>query len=202
MTSVRAATYFILVVGAVCLGIWLVGEEPNPADFHRQTGNENPIQKTPPVRGSESLSEAPKEQTFTPLSIRLSGVIGGGNGLPLALVSVNDIQNAIVRVGDKLDASSTVIAIDQDSMTYRQGAREVRTFVQSASDKSAPTAQRALSPNKSGNPPTSNGEIVRLPGFMPSAPSIRQNNGIETPNGNAVFRQAIEAKIADMRAKR
>ena len=201
MTSIRAATYFILVVGAVCSGIWLTGEDSNPVKFHRQVEDLKPMQKVPSVRGSESGSVAPKAQTFTPLYIRLSGVIGGGNGLPLALVSVNDIQNAIVRVGDKLDASSTVIAIDQDSMTYRQGTREIRTFVQSASDKSAPTAQRTLSPNESGNPPTSTGEIVKLPGFMPSAPSIRQTSGIEAPTGNAVFRQAIEAKIANMRAQ-
>lgn len=202
MSPTKFATYLVIAVAAALAGTWVVSDNSTPAEIRSlKTGTES-IPKVTLEKKSKVTNVALESESYAPLRIRLSGVVGGARGLALAVVSVNDTEDVILHVGDKLAGSSVVVAIDADSMTYRQGTREIRTFLQSVPENSQPIALRTVAPTASGSASqTPNEELAKLPGFMPSGPPLHRNDGTETPNGNAMFKQAIEAKAASMRAQ-
>lgn len=121
-------------------------------------------------------------------AVVLSGVamgVGGGN---VAIVSINQRPDMLVRVGDAMTATTTVVRIDDSSMTYRLAGAEWRVFVKSQ--------QPASQPIKLDAPPKP------LPGFVAGAPPIARPAGTEPGSGNDAFRQVVEKKMQAIAAGR
>ncbi len=133
-----------------------------------------------------AASSATIPATATPAApaapaVVLSGVavgVGGGN---VAIVSINQRPDMLVRVGDAMTATTSVVRIDDSSMTYRFAGAEWRVFVQPQRQVSAPIKLEA--PAKP------------LPGFVAGAPAVARSAGAEPGSGNDAFRQAVEKKM-------
>ena len=111
----------------------------------------------------------------------LSGVALGVGGRNVAIVSVDERPDALVQEGDALTASTTVLRIDDSSMTYRFAGAEHRVFVKAQAKPT--TAVKSDSPPKA------------LPGFVAGAPPMARAAGTEPGSGNDAFRRAVEKKI-------
>ena len=194
----RAAIYIVLACGVLAAWIWFTGDDSTPIVQPRQLAHMPPMQKTSSQRVFEPTQVASQGKNLDPLKIRLSGVIGGVNGLPLALVSLNGAREVIVHVGEPLTDSALVVAIDGDSMTYRQGNVDVRTYMQSTNNSDTVAIATAVPKTETASPPTSDG-MVRLPGFMPNVAPVQQFGEAKAGDGNSVFKRDIEKKMASMR---
>ena len=139
---------------------------------------------TAPVAPVASINGA----TVGAPNVVLSGVavgVGGGN---VAIVSVDQRPDTLVRVGDAMGATTTVLHIDDASLTYRFAGTEWRVFVK---PQQHTDAARPL--NAAPKP---------LPGFAVGAPPMARPAGTEPGSGNDAFRQAIEKKIQAINAGR
>ncbi len=104
--------------------------------------------------------------------------VGGGN---VAIVSINQQPDMLVRVGDALTSSASVVRIDESSMTYRFAGAEWRVPVKPMQSVTAATTPVLVPPKP-------------LPGFVASAPAMARAAGTEAGSGNDAFRQAAEKK--------
>lgn len=130
----------------------------------------------------------PTAAAATAPAVVLSGVavgVGGGN---VAIVSINQRPDMLVRVGDAMTAAATVVRIDESSMTYRFAGTEWRVFIKPQPSVTAPIKLDA--------PPKP------LPGFVAGAPAMARAPGTEPGSGNDAFRQAIEKKMQAIAAGR
>jgi hypothetical protein len=160
--------------------------DPLPTAAPSQTGLASEI--APRI---DAVAPRPSASTSTGLSapgiapiapiVALSGVAMGADGGNLALVSVDRRPEMLLRVGDLLGPSATVVRIDADSMTYRFAGIERRVIVK-------PSDKAPAQPGPAAQPP-------RLPGFVPGAPAMARVNGLEPGSGNEAFRQAVEKKM-------
>lgn len=112
----------------------------------------------------------------------------GGGGGNVAIVSINQRPDMLVRVGDAMTASATVVRIDESSMTYRFAGAEWRVVVKPQQHVGAKVTQDA--PAKP------------LPGFVVGAPTVARAAGAEPGSGNDAFRQAVEKKMQAIAAGR
>jgi hypothetical protein len=122
-------------------------------------------------------------------SVVLSGVALGVDRGNVAIVSVNQGPDVLVRVGDAMTAATTVLRIDDASMTYRFANTELRVFVKPLQANTA----AALTPIAPPKP---------MPGFVAGAPAMARAPGVEPGSGNEAFRQAVEKKIQAIAAGR
>lgn len=161
------------------------GAQPWPATDPPTAGRvEAPATPGTAVIGLPTLSvpsaPLPAVPAPAPPSVVLSGVamgVGGGN---VAIVSINQQPDMLVRVGDALTATASVVRIEESSMTYRYAGTEWRVSVKPMQSVAAP------------NPPAV--PAKPLPGFVASAPAIARAAGAEPGSGNDAFRQAVEKK--------
>ena len=133
----------------------------------------------------------------TPLELQLSGVVSAADSrASVALVSFRNTAPAVYRVGDSIDAFTVVIAISDDSMTYRRDGHDFRIHVQFEGDKSAFVPPSAIAQTSGGSGAHSSTESVKYPGFIPGLPATRQADGTELPTGNAQFKSDLEKRFA------
>ena len=110
----------------------------------------------------------------------------------MAIVSVDQRPDMLLRVGDPIAASTTVLRIDDASMTYRFAGAEWRVFVH---------PQRRTDAMPMPNT-TLNAAPKPLPGFVAGAPPMARAAGTEPGSGNDAFRQAVEKKMQAINAGR
>ncbi len=106
----------------------------------------------------------------------------------MAIVSVDRRPEMLMRVGDALGASATVVRIDDASMTYRLAGKELSVVVKQSASVTA--AVQPIAPPK------------QYAGFVAAAPAIARGAGSEPGSGNAAFRQAVEKKFQAIAAGR
>lgn len=180
LTSSRLLVALAVVVPAGIAGWLLWPSEPAvPApraatDLRTETA---PSQVVPLPPAAASV---PVDAAIGGPQVVLSGVVVGAGGGNLAIVSVDRRPETMLRVGDELTPSATVVHIDDGSMTYRFAGRQTRVQVQSVRGASA-TAQ-SVAPARP------------LPGFVAGAPPLARPGGTEPGRGNDAFRQAVAKK--------
>lgn len=183
----------VVVCSMVAVGLFSAGRhdladrlisqpQPPPAGWPQATPVIESVAK--PV-ATATLPEALRPTAPT---VVLSGVAlsaGGGN---VAIVSIDQRPEMLVRVGDALSPLATVVRIDDGSMTYRFAGAELRVLVKLQQHVSAP-----IKPDAPPKP---------LPGFIAGAPAMARAAGSEPGSGNDAFRQAIEKKMQAIAAGR
>lgn len=139
----------------------------------------------------------------TPLELRLSGVASAADSrASVALVSVKNSAPALYRVGDSIDAFTVVVAISDDSMTYRRDGQDFRVHVQFEGDKSINVSPSAIAQTSGESGAYSGTEAVKYPGFIAGLPAMKQADGRESPTGNAQFKQDLEKRFSIMQVQR
>lgn len=192
-----AGTRALLAVGVVTAVVaagWLMPPRERAAAEHPPQRVARPGPVDPPAH---ALAPGPAPPAMTAASVpaplapavMLTGVAVGADARNLALVSIDRRPEVLLRVGDAMTASATVVHIDDTSMTYRQAGVDVRLAVKPARAAAAAVAQAAA-------PPTT------YPGFMADAPPMARVNGREPGSGNDAFRQAIDKKLQSIAANR
>lgn len=196
MATKNISIAIAFIVAASYIGFLYVSDSGQTPNSHANSpatpvSRPNSIQKSvaPPLNAETLVGRQ--------LSIRLSGIVGGRNGLPLAILSVDGAKDAIFRVGDSLVEGSVVTAIADDSITYRRGTENVIVNMQWSKNGGVSVGSAPVAPSAKSEL-TQSGEPLKYPGFMPmSIPT--QSAGIQTPNDNSQFKQDIEKKIAAMK---
>lgn len=138
------------------------------------------------VAAPDAAASRPAIPSLTTPVVVLSGVSVGTAGGNLAIVSVDHGPDTLVRVGDAMSNSMTVVRIDDDSMAYRFAGTELRVFV-----KPRQTVTTVVKPDA---PPK------QYPGFIAGAPAMARAVGTEPGSGNDAFRRAIDKKMQSIAA--
>ena len=123
-----------------------------------------------------------------PLVVLTGVVVATGGRDNVAIVSVDRRPEMLMRVGDALGASATVVRIDDASMTYRLADKELSVVVKQSASVTA--AVQPIAPPK------------QYAGFVAAAPAIARGPGSEPGSGNEAFRQAVEKKFQAIAAGR
>jgi hypothetical protein len=118
-----------------------------------------------------------------PEPLQLAGVVVGEGAQRLALVSLAGMSSLWVRPGDMVAGGYQVVAIDQDSLTYRWGEREVRVGLHEEPRHAAAALPQPAAPVS---------PVAATAG--PADPGAATSG-----NGNEAFRQAVEQRLASMR---
>ena len=184
----------LAIAGAVSVA--LVAASWRDLTLDRSTTQDRPpLAAAPPAAPRVEWQPAPVAVASSPSlsasaapSVVLSGVAVGMGGGNVAIVSINQRPDMLVRVGDAMTATATVVRIDDASMTYRFAGADLRVFVK--------PLQSVAAPIKPDAPPKP------LPGFVAGAPPMARAAGTEPGSGNDAFRQAIEKKMQAIAAGR
>ncbi len=186
-TTSRRLVQAAVVLGAAIVAWLILGVDRSAPEVHLPTG----IDTRPAPIAQAVATPAPatsRPDTAALPTVVLGGVVAGSDHDNLAIASVDRGPQVLLRVGDSIGGTATVVRIDHDSMTYRSGGNEVRVFV-----RPAPSAVATATPN----PP-----VKTYPGFVAAAPAIARANGAEPGSGNEAFRQAFETKMQAIAARR
>lgn len=187
---------FVLGLCLVLASVWMTRERGELAIANNAAVTDTLAPSLDSARKSPLPNVLQLPSQIQPLDVRLAGVMVTADGkASLALVSVNNLQESIVRVGESLGGHAIVIGIENDSMTYRQGEVTYKTTVQSKTNSPVSLAQM---PPPTSNPSSTAAEAVRLPGFMPVPQTTRPINN-EQPNGNAAFKRDLEKRLANLK---
>lgn len=191
MTAMTWAFMTGAVVAATATAAWLyMSPDHSTSEVRPQSG---PSLRTTldqdAINARPAAEPSPRSPAAAAPQVVLTGVVvgadGGGN---LAIVSVDLRPELLMRVGDPLGISATVVRIDDDSMTYRLAGNELRVFV-----KASPTVTAIAKPDATPK---------QVPGFVVGAPTMARAHGSEPGSGNDAFRQAVQKKIEAIAAGR
>ncbi|WP_088279793.1 hypothetical protein [Ideonella sp. A 288] len=188
-TSMAAA----VMLAAAGAAWWLVEAEPAPqavavpAGQTSPTGPQAAVAALPPALVVPPPLASPPAAPKAP-AVTLAGLLVGADRQPLAVVSVDGGPEALVRVGDPLGSAASVVRIDEGSMTYRFGDRELRVTVRPREPGPALI--------------TSTPPAQTQPGFVAAAPAIARPAGTLPGSGNDTFRQAVDRKLQAIAAGR
>lgn len=187
-TSVAAA----VLVAAAAAWWWWAKAEPAPvvatapAAWPAPTAPEVAAPALPPPAVPATLASPPSAPR-APV-VTLAGLMVGADRQPLAVVSVDGGPESLVRVGDALGGTASVVRIDEGSLTYRFGSLEFRVTVR---PRDGAPALITLAP-----------PVQTQPGFVAAAPAIARPAGTLPGSGNDAFRQAVDKKLQAIAAGR
>jgi len=192
--------YAAAAIALMFLGFWLLDVKI----FSSAEAEKPAVQIKQPVLNAAQPRQYPvepltlKNEAATPPQVQLSGIVGGANGQRLAVVSVNQSPESIVRVGDPIFAASTVTEINQDSLTYRHGSNLIRVVMQ---DRNMPPQVKVSTAQIPKNEADVSPKENTLPGFVASAGTAGQQSPANSKNGNVEFREAFEKKMKSFQTR-
>lgn len=173
----RVLLSLTLLLGVVAaLWLWLSGGPSTARHTVMTPPWPAPLPSTPTA---PATPPRPVEVPPPPLGVVLAGVVTGGDGQRMALVSLDRGPQAVLRVGDALTRDAVVRRIDEQSITYHRLGVDVRVPLQAP----AATAQALAAPLP-----------VRATPPAVDAPAPARGPDGEPGRGNAAFRDAVARK--------